>query len=49
VGQTGNAQSPHVHFEVRLENKAIDPLPFLPAGAGQPQASRPTQGTNGRV
>ncbi len=37
VGQTGNAQSPHVHFEVRLENKAIDPLPFLPAAAGQPE------------
>ncbi len=29
VGQTGKASGPHVHFEIRKNNKAIDPLLFL--------------------
>ncbi|MBI3891955.1 MAG: peptidoglycan DD-metalloendopeptidase family protein [Candidatus Wallbacteria bacterium] len=41
VGDSGNAQAPHLHFEVRYENKAIDPMPFLPAGGGLPQARKP--------
>jgi murein DD-endopeptidase MepM/ murein hydrolase activator NlpD len=30
VGQTGNATAPHLHFEYRVEGKAIDPREVLP-------------------
>lgn len=29
VGSSGNASAPHLHFEVREEGRALDPLPFL--------------------
>lgn len=50
VGDSGNAQSPHLHFEVRFENKAVDPTPLLPAAGSMPHASRtPPANADSRV
>jgi lipoprotein NlpD len=29
VGRTGNATTEHCHFEIRLENRAVDPMSYL--------------------
>ena len=32
VGSTGRSTGPHLHFEVRRGNGAVDPMPFIEAG-----------------
>lgn len=33
VGSTGHSTGPHLHFEIRINDKAIDPLPELESGS----------------
>src|SRR5205814_7039632 len=29
-GSTGFSTGPHVHFELRVDNQVVDPMPYLP-------------------
>jgi murein DD-endopeptidase MepM/ murein hydrolase activator NlpD len=32
LGSSGRSTGPHVHYEVRVDGKAVDPMKFLEAG-----------------
>ncbi len=49
TGQTGRATTPHLHFELRFKNRAINPSVFFDHASHQLKAGVLTLGSNGSV